>query len=231
MTPASRIDFSYKIERTRRRTVAIYIDPARGVLVRAPKRVRDSEIEEFILKKSRWITGKLAEVQKRAADIPCHTYSDGDVFHYLGDGYVLRICEGKRGASIVGREIMLCLKPGDPPESLRQTLKKWYSDMAREKFSERVTYYSNAIGVQPNRIAVRNQARRWGSCSGKGNVNLNLKLIMAPPGILDYVVAHELCHLRHPNHSPEFWNLLAKTVPDFAERRRWLKENGHKFVL
>lgn len=223
--------FEYTVERSRRRTVAIYIDPARGVLVRAPKRVRDSEIEEFMLKKSRWISRKLTEVQKRAAETPRHTYLAGDIFHYLGDEYCLRICEWKRGVSISGNDMLVCVKPGDSTERVRSILKKWYSDRAREKFFERVTYYSNAIGVQPNRVAVRNQSRRWGSCSGKGNVNLNLKLIMAPPEILDYVVAHELCHLRHPNHSPDFWNLLARTVPDFAERRRWLKENGHKYVL
>jgi predicted metal-dependent hydrolase len=141
-------------------------------------------------------------------------------------------CEGgavrKSGVNILGQEIVVSLKPGISSDKVSDILRKWYIARARELLNERVIFYSKELGVMPNKIAIRNQSRRWGSCSSKGNINLNWKLVMAPPAILDYVVAHELCHLRHPNHRPEFWRLLATVMPDYGDRRKWLKKNGHR---
>jgi len=225
-------DIGYIVERTRRRTVAIYIDPQRGVVVRAPKRASDREVRGFLLKKAPWILRKLAEVRQRAAEAPRHTYLDGDVFLYLGEPLRLRICSArKNGVDILGQEIIVSLKSGISEDDVPAMLRKWYVACARELLDERVAFYSEELGVMPARIAIREQKKRWGSCSAKGNINLNWKLVMAPPGILDYVVAHELCHLRYPNHQPEFWGLLANLMPDYADRRNGLKKNGHKLGL
>ncbi|MDE6567167.1 MAG: M48 family metallopeptidase, partial [Lachnospiraceae bacterium] len=91
-------------------------------------------------------------------------------------------------------------------------------------------YYARQIGVDYGRITIRNQKTRWGSCSGKGNLNFNCLLMLAPAEIQDYVVVHELCHRREMNHSPRFWAEVAKIMPDYQERRKWLKEHGQEIM-
>jgi predicted metal-dependent hydrolase len=164
--------------------------------------------------------------------VPSHSYLDGDVFLYLGEPHTLKLMiSPKNGVNVLGQDIVVSLKPGTPVDKVPEILRKWYIARARELLNERLQHYSAELGTVPARVAIRNQSRRWGSCSSRGNVNLNWKLVMAPPAVLDYVVAHELCHLRHPNHQPEFWKMLAGIMPDFADRRKWLKMNGHKLGL
>ncbi len=102
---------------------------------------------------------------------------------------------------------------------------------AREIISSSVSYWSSRMGVRYGRIAIREQKTRWGSCSEKGNLNFNWRLVLAPPEIRDYVVIHELSHLAHLNHSREFWNKVAEFCPEYKTRRRWLKENGHTLII
>ena len=94
------------------------------------------------------------------------------------------------------------------------------------RFTERAACFAPLLGVHWQRISIRCQKSKWGSCSGKGNLNFNCLLLLAPPEVLDYVVVHELCHLLEMNHSPRFWALVESILPDYAERRRWLREHG-----
>lgn len=99
-------------------------------------------------------------------------------------------------------------------------------EAAWTRISERAAYYAEIIGVTYGKITIREQKSRWGSCSSRGNLNFNWKLVLAPPEVLDYVVVHELCHRLQMNHSPEFWNEVERVLPDYQKRRKWLKENG-----
>ncbi len=101
---------------------------------------------------------------------------------------------------------------------------------AREILSQSAHYWASRMGARYGRIAIREQKTRWGSCSAKGNLNFNWRLILAPPEIRDYVVIHELCHLAYLNHSKEFWNKVAEFCPEYKTHRRWLKENGHTLM-
>ena len=175
---------------------------------------------------------KLEVARQQAAEIPRHNYMTGDIFLYLGDSHTLKIVSSSRNSvSIVDSEIVVGLKPDTSSEKIPEILKKWYIAQARKIMNERVLFYSKELNVKPARVAIRGQSKRWGSCSAKGNLNLNWKLVMAPLIILDYVVAHELCHLRYPNHQSEFWKLLSSQMSDYAIRRNWLKQNGHRLGL
>lgn len=104
-------------------------------------------------------------------------------------------------------------------------------DKARQIIPGKVEYYAQILGVDYGRISIRNQTTRWGSCSSKGNLNFNCKLMLVPEEILDYVVVHELCHRIHMNHSKAFWAEVAAILPDYASRKNWLKQNGHNIML
>ena len=104
------------------------------------------------------------------------------------------------------------------------------AELALKVIPQRVAYYAKIIDVTYGRITIRNQKTRWGSCSGKGNLNFNCLLMLTPPEVLDYVVVHELCHRKEMNHSKQFWNEVEKVLPDYRERRKWLKENGGRMI-
>ncbi|WP_242826930.1 M48 family metallopeptidase [Butyrivibrio sp. MC2013] len=108
----------------------------------------------------------------------------------------------------------------------RALLEKRYRKSASEYLTLRVNHYERLIGVKHKKIVIRDQKTRWGSCSSSGTLSFNWRLMLAPPQILDYVVVHELCHFVHMDHSPAFWALVAKYMPDYKERRAWLKSNG-----
>ena len=106
-----------------------------------------------------------------------------------------------------------------------------YRKAAREYFPKRVSHYAHILGVTYGKISIRDQKTRWGSCSSEGNLSFNWRLILAPPDVLDYVVIHELCHRKEMNHSKEFWTLVESLMPDYKERRKWLRENGKNLTL
>lgn len=106
-----------------------------------------------------------------------------------------------------------------------------YRQAAKEYIPKRADYYAAILGVTYNTITIRDQKTRWGSCSGKGNLSFNWRLILAPPKVLDYVVVHELCHRKEMNHSPRFWALVESIMPDYQQYRKWLKENGDALTL
>lgn len=115
-------------------------------------------------------------------------------------------------------------------ESLTTEQIQKLAEQALEIIPKRVSYYAEMIGVTYGRITIRNQKTRWGSCSAKGNLNFNCLLMLMPMEIIDYVVIHELCHRKEMNHSKRFWDEVEKVLPDYKERRKWLKENGSRIM-
>ena len=119
----------------------------------------------------------------------------------------------------------------DLTDTQRIALEKRYIAAAKDYFPKRAAYYSQFTGGSYNRITVRDQKTRWGSCSAKGTLSFNWRLMLAPPAILDYVVVHELCHLSHMNHSAAFWQKVESVYPDYRAARKWLKDHGQELVL
>lgn len=112
-----------------------------------------------------------------------------------------------------------------------EILEKRYRNAARAQLESRVAYYHKRTGGRYTSITVRDQKTRWGSCSSRGTLSFNYRLIFAPPAVLDYVVVHELCHLTHMNHSKAFWNMVGSVMPDYRIQKQWLREHGHELTL
>lgn len=133
------------------------------------------------------------------------------------------------------KERQLRMPKNDFTQEQRLSLERRYIDAARDYIPKRAAYYKSAyselIRGDYSRIQIRDQKTRWGSCSSKGTLSFNWRLMLAPPGVLDYVVVHELCHLTHMNHSRDFWNCVSAILPDYKEKRNWLKEHGHELTL
>ncbi|MCI8463313.1 MAG: M48 family metallopeptidase [Lachnospiraceae bacterium] len=110
-------------------------------------------------------------------------------------------------------------------------LEQRYRDSARAVLESRVAYFHQITGGAYTSVTVRDQKTRWGSCSSRGTLSFNYRLIFAPPGILDYVVVHELCHLTHMNHSKDFWDMVARVMPDYRIRKQWLRDHGQELTL
>lgn len=166
-------------------------------------------------------------------------YTDGAVLP-LGDGSIrIRQIKNRDGKHIrvyrrqdENGENHLCLVSGitDNPEAYRTASVGWLREYARAVLSEKVRFYGSLMGVSVNRIAIKEQKTRWGSCSGKGNLNFNWKLTLMPQRIQDYVVVHELAHRKQMNHSAAFWKEVETILPDYQERRKWLREHEADFV-
>jgi len=116
-------------------------------------------------------------------------------------------------------------------ERQREELEKRYRAAAKEYIPKRAAYFQSLTGGDYEKIVIREQKTRWGSCSSNKTLSFNWKLMLAPPRVLDYVVVHELCHLTHMNHSQNFWKMVAEILPDYKEQKKWLKENGSKLIL
>ena len=112
-----------------------------------------------------------------------------------------------------------------------EAFEKRYRGMARELLESRTAFFHRLTGGEYHTLAVRDQKTRWGSCSSRGTLSFNYRLIFAPPEVLDYVVVHELCHLTHMNHSKDFWNMVGAVMPDYKKYRKWLREHGHELTL
>jgi predicted metal-dependent hydrolase len=110
-------------------------------------------------------------------------------------------------------------------------MENWYRDKTAQAIADRVNFYLPTVGESPTRITIKEQRKRWGSCSSLGRLNFNWRIIMLPQSVLDYIVVHELCHLVHHNHSRDFWNLVGSILSDYQECKQWLKLNGFRAFI
>lgn len=219
----------FTVEYRRRKTMEIRIIPPDNILVVCPKGLSKDKIIQLVNKKADWIVKKLEvlkDVKHELADIKLE---DGVSLMYLGHKYPLQIKLDKpinkpNVQLIKGR--LRIITPVNDDEKIRKALINWYKEKANEKVKERVEYYKHRVGKEPGIVKAKKQKRIWGSCTSKGNLYFNWRIIMAPNDIIDYVVVHELCHLVHMNHSKNFWKLVETILPDYKDRRLWLKKFG-----
>ena len=216
-----------RVLRSKRKTIALILEQDGTLEVRAPKQMTDKQILEFVQSKAGWIRKRQAAVQ---AGPPPHVYDQGEEFLYLGKVYPLRHVEKQR-KTVQFTGLSIDLRISELPDAAHW-IEGWYRFQAREYLAERLVYYARVYRFVYKSLRINSARTRWGSCnSQRKSLNFSWRLIMAPPEIVDYVVVHELCHLRHANHSAAFWAEVEGIMPDYKQRRKWLKDNGVKLRM
>ncbi|MCP3707834.1 M48 family metallopeptidase [Paraburkholderia sp. CNPSo 3274] len=221
----------YRLKRSSRKSIGFVIDGT-GLSITAPRWVTISDIETAIAEKQRWIFAKLGEWQTRTEQraLPRVEWSDGAELPFLGKPITVKL-----GASLLAfdqetRVLALPLPPHADAQQIKDRVTGWLQGEATRIFGERLEVYAEKLEVSFRSYALSSAATRWGSCSSEGRIRLNWRLIHFPLSVVDYVVAHELAHLREMNHSPRFWQTVESIFPEFREARKQLKQHPPEMV-
>lgn len=213
----------------RARNLRLKVDPDDGLVVTVPEHFDPGLVEGIIREKQGWILDKLNFFGQAQQSLSAPGKTGRYVF-YRGREYQVEVRTQKTRAGTVEIEddkMVVILDEAGAMDSAA-VLEHWLKKMARLLIYQRVRVVNNVLRLNFNRIAIRGQKTRWGSCSQLGNLNFNWRLVMAPLQVMDYVVAHELLHLVEPNHSKKFWGMVENVCPDYKSCRDWLKKNGHR---
>jgi predicted metal-dependent hydrolase len=218
----------YVLKRSARRSIGFAIDST-GLTITAPRWVTLADIETAITEKQRWIFTKLIEWQTRVEQraLPKVDWKDGAEVPYLGQPVrvTLGSPHGTLAFSAHDAALQVPLPLQADPQQIKDRVQGWLQGEAKRLFGERLAIYADKLGVNYRAYALSSAATRWGSCSSDGKIRLNWRLIHFPLSIIDYVVAHELAHLREMNHSPRFWQTVESIFPEFREARQTLKSH------
>jgi predicted metal-dependent hydrolase len=212
----------YQLERRSRRTIGLKIC-ASGLIVHAPKRISQPQLESALLQKADWIRKKLSQL---SANQPSPLqWVDGAELHFLGNPIRLKLSRdnANRQAQFEQSVLHLRLTEIDDAEFVSARVTQWYKKAALPDFSRRLELYANRLGVPMPRLLLSNAQTRWGSCNSKREIRINWRLIQAHPHVINYVICHELAHLKEMNHSSRFWQLVESLYPEYREAERVLK--------
>ncbi len=233
---ASKISYEI-IYSPRRKNVSISVSPDKKVEVTAPSNLTVEAIREVVKRKADWILKKLDWFDHIQQFDASKEYVNGETFLYMGRQYRLKIQSGEIEPSIKlkGKYFEVTVSKNTPQKSqhqvVRDTLWKWYLEHAENKLREIMHKYSRKLQIDTPTLVVKPQAKRWGSCSKTNIIRINIQIIMAPIKQIEYVVAHELCHVKYKDHSSGFWKNLSLIMPDYQLRKESLRKEGWRYVL
>ena len=213
-----------RIIRSKRTSIGLMVNAQAQLIIRAPLWMPSNEIERFIAQKQNWIIKKQELFRRRKPRIE-KQFVDGEEFLFLGKSFQLKILDDLPKAVLLDGDLMInraVLK------NAKDHLKIWYQNQALEYIDQRVKHYAQLTGLVYKTLKINDAKARWGSCSYKETLNFTWRLIMAPERVIDYVVVHELMHLKQMNHSAKFWNEVRNLVPDYKVDEQWLKDNGYR---
>lgn len=226
------------IERTaRRKTVALSVGYD-GVRVLVPSDLSEEKVIAVVQKKAPWLLRKQVAYRELGGPPISKEFVSGETFHYLGRPYRLKVINdpdavvtriAARGSWLVA-PVPVDTTPLVRRAAVRSGLRLWYRGHAEAWFSERAAVMGGLLGISTPTVHVVDHSKRWGSCDAEGRIRLNWRLIMAPMSLVDYVIAHEACHVLEHNHSRRFWRSLETIMPDYEDRVRQLNRMGHMFV-
>ncbi len=224
----------WQVTYRQRKSLKITVEPPNCVSVVAPKGLSKQRIIDCMRQKAHWIIKQMDRMEALGIEARGKTYKEGELFLFQGQSYPLAIQqEEHRHKARVSLEAdrFVVKTPILEVYRMEQAMEQWYRKQTYEAVMRAYRRYEAHIVRKPIAIVVKQQKKRWGSCSSKGKLMFNWRLSMAPQEVVDYVVVHEMCHLVHMNHSEAFWSLVASIMPDYKERERWLKDYGHQMQI
>jgi predicted metal-dependent hydrolase len=219
----------YEVIRSHRSTADIIIERDGTVIVRAPEWANDEQVATLVESKYYSICQGLAEWRDLNAARVLRDFKNGESFLYLGRTYRLLLVSDQNETLLLknGRFTLCCdLTEHGGINAGRAAFRDFYITKGLARLRSRVDYFAPKVGVKPDGVEVKELGHRWASCSTSGNLSFHWKCTMAPQTIIDYIVVHELCHFHHRDHTKEFWNEVDKVMPNFRERKDWLRQNG-----
>ena len=231
-----KIDFDYKVIKTDRRKTASIAVKDSSVLVTVPRTLSKDKVHEIVAKKKRWIQDKLDYYQQTQNISKNKEYISGEGFAYLGRNYRLKVLTGKlsdvqfKNGKLEVR-IPKEYSKAKREDTVKKSLEQWYQERALIKLKEKTRRLARKVGVEPKSVTIKSYKGRWGGCNAKQELFFNWNIIIAPNRIVDYVVAHELVHLIHHDHSKAYWKRLKSVFPDYEDCKEWLKVNGRNLKV
>ena len=216
------------IKSNRRKTSQITVDKD-SVVVRTPISKTTSEIKKIVDGKKKWIFRKQLEFQKQNSVILKPSYLAGSKLPYLGRSLTLKILKNRKTESVRFKNNIIIVSLKSKRSSKTQVKKiyqKWLMEKSSKLFETRISKISKKLKLKPRKIIIKNLKDRWGSATSDSTINLNMNLIKAPSSVIDYVILHELCHLKIKGHSDKFWQMVKKFMPNYDEQKRWLELNN-----
>lgn len=220
------------IDYNKRKNVYIKVINNNEILLKAPFEFEKNNIKKIVHNKKEWIFSKFNKFSEYNYLIKEKEYKNNDLFLYLGKQYSLFIKNNNLKKSYIfinNENLVVETNIINDKEYIKNLIKSWYIKNFKLYLFNRLELYSKKLNVFYNKVYIKNQQTKWGSCSQKNNLNFNWNLIKAPEKVLDYVIIHELCHIKHKNHGSLFWEELYSIFPDYKLHKNWLKEYG--FVL
>lgn len=216
----------FELKYSSRKTLGITVHPDLSVSVTAPMGTDIETVKRLVRKRAPWILKQQFFFSHSLPPVPPKRYISGEIFRYMGRRYRLKVTEGlKNQVKLKSGYIWVELKGQPDRKQVKLLMKKWYKERAVIKFDEKLAQcykYSSKYGIPFPKMRIRTMKKRWGSCSSRGSINLNPALIRAPSLCIEYVITHELCHLIYHDHSPAFYALLNKVMPDWKRRKEQL---------
>ncbi len=230
MTTLTVGDLEFEVRRSDgRRTLGLTVERDGSLVLSAPPDIADARLEQFAKQKRSWVYQKLAAKEALPPALPAREFVTGEGFPYLGRSHRLLL--------VADLDVPVKLEAGrfkmrrDEAVHGRATMIRWYAVHAQAWLIARAARHAARARVEPSAVIVQDLGFRWGSCGKGGRLYFHWQSILLPPRIIDYIVVHELAHLREPHHTPDFWRAVERAMPDWELRRRWLAEHGPEFMV
>ena len=222
---------------SRKKNATVAVNPSKNVEVIVPEGTPQEDIQNLMKRKAHWILKKQFWFNQIGIINNEKEYVLGETFLYLGRQYRLKTSKGgnKTIAKLIGKYIEVDFNKRTLTKNEQNVIKKviwdWYREKSRNKIKLIIKKYSNLLSIEEPKFMIKDQKKRWGSCTKNNTLILNIRAIMAPISQLEYIVAHELCHVIHKNHSNEFWDLLRSLIRDYEVKKEALRIDGWKYNL
>ena len=217
-----------------RKTMSIEVEPSGEVTAIVPINIREEDVLKLVKSKAKWIVQKQYEVSFININKINREIVNGESYMYLGRNYSLQLIYNnfikEIDVKLLRGKFIVTTNTKDE-DKIKLALEKWYREKTLKKVKERIKHYEHYFRYKINDVKVKEQKKRWASCTKNNELLFNWRCIMAPSNVLDYIIVHEMCHMKYKNHSKEFWNEVIRILPDCEYRRQWLRNNGIKLDL